>query len=381
MRNNKDVLVENYNELIKPKELLKENPNLLATFENEDLRQLQNKIDEPKQIEIDENGKSKALTFMDRRPKYILGIDNVDELEGLISKSTYNNNMLRQSTSKLLWVLISQLTTLVDKDKPIESQYLDANPILRISIKDLAEMEGKSTTKDGLRDLRERTTIDLRFLNSIFFTKKKGNKGDFADLGLGANNLGIERGVAYFEMRKEFANRVILEPTPYLAYLPKEMLRTNDKYNPYSFSLGLAIFLHKRRNLGRKHENIISVKNLYENCKLIPRYEDVKQNKDRHFDRFIIKPFERDLDALSEIFTWEYITPKKDTKANIDYNNFDEWLKLNIKITWLKDLGTETLLKGRADAKRIKENAKNKELKKIGKAIAQKKSKKFEQKK
>ena len=164
MRNNKDVLVENYNELIKPKELLKENPNLLATFENEDLRQLQNKIDEPKQIEIDENGKSKALTFMDRRPKYILGIDNVDELEGLISKSTYNNNMLRQSTSKLLWVLISQLTTLVDKDKPIESQYLDANPILRISIKDLAEIEGKSTTKDGLRDLRERTTIDLRFL-------------------------------------------------------------------------------------------------------------------------------------------------------------------------------------------------------------------------
>lgn len=353
----------------------KENPLLIASFENEDLRQLQNKIDEPKQLSIDENGKSRALTFIDKRPKYILGIDNMDELEGLISKTTYNNNMLRQSTAKLLWLFISQLTSVIDADKPSETQYLTTNPIIRIPLRDLAEIEGKSASKDGLKDLKERTKIDLRFLNSILFTKKKGTKGDFADLGLGANNLGIERGVAFFEMRKEFANRVILEPTPYLAYLPKELFRTNDKYNPYSFSLGLAIFLHKRRNLGKRNENIISVKNLYENCKLIPRYEDVIKSSNRHVDARIMTPFERDLDALSNIFTWEYITPKKKPNANKDYTNFNEWLALNIKITWLLDLGTNSIIQGRADAKKLIEKAKEKELKKIGKTRADKENK------
>ena len=382
IKNNDEKTYEKLDDLVikketrsKPIEPLKENLNLIASFENEDLRQLQNKIDEPKQIEVDENGKSRALTFMDKRPKYILGIDNISELEGLISKTTYNNNMLRQSTAKLLWVFISQLTTLIDADKPSETQYLTTNPIIRIPLRDLAEIEGKSTTKDGLKDLRERTTIDLKFLNSILFTRKKGNKGDFKELGLGANNIGIERGVAYFEMRKEFANRVIVEPTPYLAYMPKELFKTNDKYNPYSFSLGLAIFLHKRRNLGKRNENIISVKNLYENCKLIPRYEDVIKSKDRHVDVRIIAPFERDLDALSNIFTWEYITPKKKPNANKDYENFNEWLDLNIKITWLQDLGTRTILQGRADAKKKIEKAKEKELKKIGKARAEKENK------
>lgn len=377
IKNNDEKIYEKLDDLVikietrgKPSEPLQENPLLIASFENEDLRQLQNKIDEPKQIEVDEDGKKRALTFIDKKPKYKLAIENIEELEDLISKTTYNNTMTRQSTSKLLWILISQLTKVIDIDAPLENQYFTSNPTLEIPLRKLAELEGKSTTKDGLKDLRARTKIDLRILNSILFTKQKGKSGDFADVGLGANNLGIERGVAYFEMRKEFANRVILEPRPYLAYIPDEIFKSNEKYNPYSFNLGLAIFIHKRRNLGKRNENIISVRNLYENCKLIPRYEDVINSSDRHVDKRIMQAFERDLDALSDVFSWEYNTPKKNPNTNKDYANFDEWLKLNIKITWLKDLGTQTITQGRADAKKVIEKAKEKELKKIGKGRA-----------
>lgn len=350
------------------KPIEKSNSLMLSTF-NEDVRQLQNKLEEPKQV----NMFNQATTFIDKKSKYVVTIENISELEDFISKTTYKGSLVPQSASKLITILMAQLTKVIDTTSQATTQEFTTNPILAIPLKELAEIEGKSTTKDGLKDLRERTKIDFKILDSVKYTINKGNKGDFINVGLGANHNGVVNGIAFFEMRKEFANKLISNRL-YLLNLPKELLRTNERRNPYSYHLGREIIYHKRRNVENK-ETIISVRNLYENCLSLPRYENVIKSKDRHVDDRIIKPFERDLDALSNIFTWEYDTPKRKPNANKDYTNFNEWLALNIKITWLIDLETDTIAQGRADAKKLIEKAKEKELKKIGKTRAKKENK------
>ena len=136
----------------------------------------------------------------------------------------------------------------------------------------------------------------------------------------------------------------------YFLYVPIEILQSNEKKNPNTYLLYKKIVSHKRINVGKKNENIIKVKTLYDYCVTLPRYEDVMAS-DKHIDQRIIKPFERDLDIIKE-FSWHYETEEPPT-------DFTQWINTNIIITWRNQLpDTKTILEGRKKYKSKDENKK-----------------------
>ena len=65
----------------------------------------------------------------------------------------------------------------------------------------------------------------------------------------------------------------------------------------------------------------------------MPTYEEIAA-RDRHYDD-IINAFEDDMNALDEIFTWEYCNsggaPLSDEQLDMSYETF---IKLNVRIYW-----------------------------------------------
>ena len=97
-------------------------------------------------------------------------------------------------------------------------------------------------------------------------------------------------------------------------------------------------------NAGTPTENIISVQTLLNSTDELPRYEDIASTG--RIDQRIIRPFERDMDALSNTLSWEYCHSKgapltAEELLNMDYSLFRSLL---IKITWV-DYPAEVAIK------------------------------------
>ena len=58
-------------------------------------------------------------------------------------------------------------------------------------------------------------------------------------------------------------------------------------------------------NCGKKNEDIISVKTLLDCAPCLPMYEEVMAG-DKKVTHRIIVPFERDMEALGDVLSWEY---------------------------------------------------------------------------
>lgn len=104
------------------------------------------------------------------------------------------------------------------------------------------------------------------------------------------------------------------------------------------------------QSAGKVRENKIKVKELYDFCVTLPRYEEVMKTTSQTNKR-IIEPFERDLSVIKE-FSWHYETeePSKD---------FKEWLNTYIIITWNNiQPGIEEVVKGREKQQKKIENTK-----------------------
>ena len=109
-------------------------------------------------------------------------------------------------------------------------------------------------------------------------------------------------------------------------YFPIEALQGNINANPYKYWLARRISEHKRMNLGKSNEDVISVKTLIEACPNYPKYEDVRESNRRLTHR-LIKPFERAMNTLIGAFSWDYC---KDHPKN-----YEEFISAKVKITWI----------------------------------------------
>ena len=139
--------------------------------------------------------------------------------------------------------------------------------------------------------------------------------------------------------------------------LPTLYYKINSQNNPASCDFLLKIALHKNYNIGDLNENIISVATLLNSTRSIPTKEMV-EDLNRNTVARIIEPFERDMNALQEIFDWHYCHPhsggKELTDEELENLDFDTFSKLMIKIDW-KDYPDQTERLER-QAKRIEEN-------------------------
>lgn len=192
--------------------------------------------------------------------------------------------------------------------------------------------------KRGLRDKKEARKQAINDLENLFnatisFTEKKmkGQLKDFHDIRI-IDSKGIKNGIINVSFGTTFYN--ILLGYPIMPY-PAQLWKLNSKRNPNSFYLLRKIAEHKNMNVGKKNEDIISVKTLLSVSPNIPTYNKI-MSQSRHVNRFIIEPFERDMDALKDTLTWEYCHSNNSplTEEEINLMSYEIFNELLVKINW-----------------------------------------------
>lgn len=198
----------------------------------------------------------------------------------------------------------------------------------------LEEYMKKRNLKDK-KEARKQVADDLEALFNAtisFKEKTKQNKEmDFQDIRI-IDSKGISKGIINVSFGITFYK--ILSGYPVMPY-PAQLWTINSKKNPNSFYLLRKIAEHKNMNIGKKNEDIISIKALLTSTPNLPLYEEVIIT-DKHSTRRIIEPFERDMNVLRETLTWTYchnnnLPLTSEEIKNLDYNTF---IRLLVKINW-----------------------------------------------
>jgi hypothetical protein len=222
-----------------------------------------------------------------------------------------------------------------------------------LPIKEYLDMRGLKDEKE----IRQQVKRDINALERISFeyrgTGKK--KGQWLKVSISGGTVGqIKNGDIVFRFNQDFFDSFKVGAKILYMYFPREGLKGNIKENPWKYWLARKISEHKRMNIGKPNEDIISVQTLIDACPNFPTYEKV-MSEDRHINRRIIEPFERDLDALSPSISWEYQSLNKSPR------NYQEFITANIVIHWGTYPDTKKLEAGKK--KRAKKQQADKEKK------------------
>jgi len=192
----------------------------------------------------------------------------------------------------------------------------------------------------GLRDRKEarkQLTADLAILTgySLTWEESRGKETlPYAGISVTDNWIWADKQKTAIAFTFGHTFYQVLRGYPVMPY-PQLLQRINAKRNPHSYYMGRKIAEHKNMNYGKKNEDLIAVKTLLESSPYFPSYDEVSKT-DRHLDQRIITPFERDLNALDAILSWEYChsmgKPLTDEEQqNMTYRDFEDLL---IKVTW-----------------------------------------------
>ncbi len=227
---------------------------------------------------------------------------------------------LRVSVYRLLDALIEEFTKSGAKDTLVEFP--------------LVEYMEKCNLKNK-KELRKQVLADietLKYLKMYFEKSIRGEGQSYSYFNIYGNFATIKNGIILFKFHDDFF--VKLKQYPIMPY-PEELYRINPKRNPHSYFLGRKIVEHKNMNRGKANENIISVETLLKNCPLLPVYKDLDKSKGKIRER-IMNPFERDMDKLNDIFTWEYCHRYGNKLSDEELINFNYaiFCKCLVQIFW-----------------------------------------------
>ena len=261
------------------------------------------------------------------------GIINEKDFKLFISKCNELTNGIRPTAKILLDALIITAT---------ESGQTDTT--VKLPLADYMLMRGLKDIKTA----REQVKNDLEALFRIslsFSENKKGKNENYIDMRI-CTTKGIVKGVIVFGFNEKFFK--LIKDYPIMPY-PREILSFNLNNNPNSPHLLRRISEHKNMNYGKANEDIIGVKTLIEASPPLPKYEEIKDIGG--IEQRIIKPFERDMDAIESI-KWNYCG-KNGTQVEYP-TTYTEFIQAKIKITWTSYPTRQ--LKHKASKKKPSEN-------------------------
>jgi len=202
-----------------------------------------------------------------------------------------------------------------------------SSPSITLSLDEYMNKLGLSDRKEA----RKQATIDLQTLLNIkisFKEKKRyGKPQDFTDINM-CEAVGIRNGIINFSFSNIFYN--ILLGYPVMPY-PPQLWKLNSKYNPNSYYLLRKISEHKNMNIGKKNEDIISVKTLLAAAPYLPTFDEVMAT-DRALTHRIIEPFERDLNAFDATLTWQYCHSNNTPLIDEELQTFNYTLFIDLLI-------------------------------------------------
>ena len=169
----------------------------------------------------------------------------------------------------------------------------------------------------------------------------------------------VDRNAVVFRFTPEFLNALKLNvENQRFMYLPADLLKLDTNKNPHSYLLGRRIAEHKRINAGKPNENTIGVVTLINACPTLPAYDDVREGGGSgHISQQIIRPFERDMNALNSVFSWGY-KGKQPTR-------YSDFIAAAIEIQWnnYPDMANLIANKKQSGNKTDRRNGKNKPVK------------------
>ena len=212
------------------------------------------------------------------------------------------------------------------------------SPTVEIPLSEYMDLCGLSDAKEARKQVKE--DLEALYSLTLSYTGKGKHSLNFADVRL-CDAKGIMNGVIFLNFSRPLYGVLMQYP---IMRLPNEYFKLNSKRNPNSSYFLRKISEQKNMNAGTPTENIISVQTLLNSTDELPRYEDIASTG--RIDQRIIRPFERDMDALSNTLSWEYCHSKgapltAEELLNMDYSLFRSLL---IKITWV-DYPAEVAIK------------------------------------
>lgn len=220
----------------------------------------------------------------------------------------------------------------------------------------------------GRKEAKAQAKADMEILSGAKFSweEKRGGKTEsYKFINLADSGEVRRNGDIVFTYGLSFYN-ILLGYTvmPY----PAQLQRLNSHTNPNSYYLLRKIAELKNINVGHDNEDIISVKTLLDNAPFIPSYDEVMSSNRNLADR-IVKPFERDMNALDDTLTWYYCYSKGKTDDRIEETpDYSDFITYYVKIIW-RDYPDQTERLERK-AHRIEEATAKKEKRELAKARA-----------
>jgi hypothetical protein len=190
----------------------------------------------------------------------------------------------------------------------------------------------------NMRDLRDEKETraqvkrDIDALERVSFEYRGiGKQRAWLRVSIAGGTVGqIKNGDIVFRFNQDFFDsyRIGSENKYLYMYFPREALRGNIRQHPHKYWIARKIAEHKRMNLGKPNEDIISVQTLIDACPHFPNYESIIKSSDRHILERIIDPFERDMDELNQSLAWHYTDMEENPR---DYQTF---ITATVTIIW-----------------------------------------------
>jgi hypothetical protein len=205
---------------------------------------------------------------------------------------------------------------------------------------DMRELKDEKAIRDQVKrdiDALERVSFEYRGIGK--------QRGAWLKISIAGGTVGqIKNGDIIFRFNQDFFDsyRTGAHGKYLYMYFPREALRGSIKQHPHKYWLARKIAEHKRMNLGKPNEDIISVRTLIDACPHFPIYENIIKSNNRHITERMIEPFERDMDELNESLSWHYTDMKEGPE---DYQAF---IAATVTIHWKYYPDTKHLEDGKA---------------------------------
>ena len=275
-----------------------------------------------------------------------------DDVEIKILRPTvFVNTKWNVNTHKVWELSLHKLVDVLPRGKAATVEMIDRQRTIKITVKEFAKKcniperfardylneAGKALYEMSVRcevDEPEQPIKRGRKKNNSEQTKKYKLHRVVAAITEDQNGYSVINGVLELTFDIDFAKYL----SQHSRALPRHenIFRINSNNNRHSYYIANKLQEHYFMNIGKANANRISVRCLKEELPDLPTYDEVMNaDGDRHIEKRIIRPFERDMNALVDEYdileTWHYCTKNGEMLTdeqlqNYDYSDWNEWL-------------------------------------------------------
>lgn len=258
--------------------------------------------------------------------------------DGVLIKLNDSMNLnLNVQAHKVLDALILKLTGNFTLGKKATAEAINKSRAVVLSLTEYMELCGLRDKKEARKQLTEAVraiySISMGWQETSYDGKKKIERrwqARVADvMGEEWVESPIKNSKVLFKFTFDMAEYLSMA---YIMPYPENLFQINSKYNPHSYYLGRRLLDHYNQNICKENKNRILVSTLLRGIPDLPHYNEVRRVKE-----LIIEPFERDLDALVDLYgildSWEYCSKggaplSEEQSNNMDYNTWTDLLVL-----------------------------------------------------